>query len=110
LRAIIGGVRHPELLTLADGALISTIRAELSSTLGCALPEPRFARVVRWPEGIPQYTLGHLDRRRAVEEAASLHRGLFLAGNGLFGVSAPDCVARADALPLVVANALAAGG
>jgi len=109
LRAIIGGARHPELLTLDDGALISTIRAELSSTLGCPFPAPRFARVVRWAEGIPQYTLGHLARRRAVEEAARAHRGLFLAGNGLFGVSAPDCVARADALPGIVANALGAG-
>ncbi len=102
IRTIVGGARHPELLDLDDEALIEVVVTELSVTMGGALPAPVFARVVRWPQGIPQYELGHLDRVAAAEAALRPTGGLHLAGNGLYGVSLADCVARADALPAIV--------
>ena len=101
LRVIVGGARHPELLQLDDEALVAVVREELGITLG-RLPDPAFAQVVRWPRAIPQYTLGHLDRVRDAEGAVATLGGVHLAGNGLYGVSLADCVARADALPDLV--------
>jgi len=101
LRVIVGGAHHPELLGLDDAALLGVVREELRATLG-PLPDPAFSRIVRWPRAIPQYTLGHTDRLRAAEAAIASHGGLFLGGNGLYGVSLADCVARADALPDLV--------
>ncbi len=102
LRCIVGGSRQPELLDLADDELIDVVVSELSITLGGAMTAPAFAKVVRWPAGIPQYELGHLDRVAAAEAAVRPLSGLHLAGNGLYGVSLADCIARADALPAIV--------
>ena len=101
LRVIVGGARHADLLDLDDEALLAVVREELAITFG-ALPAPAFSRIIRWPRAIPQYTLGHDERVRDAEGAVAAHDGLFLGGNGLYGVSLADCVARADALPDLV--------
>jgi oxygen-dependent protoporphyrinogen oxidase len=98
MRAILGGVRHPEIVTMGDEDLTRLVREELAATMG-SMPEPSFVRFVRWPAAIPQYTLGHAHRVRAAQEALSPLRGLHLAGAALYGVSVPDCVDRAEALP-----------
>jgi protoporphyrinogen/coproporphyrinogen III oxidase len=104
LRCIVGGSRQPELLDLDDDELVGVVTAELGITMGGAVPDPTFKRVVRWPAGIPQYELGHLDRVAAAQAAVAPLKGIHLAGNGLFGVSLADCVARGDALPALVLN------
>lgn len=105
LRVIFGGAHRPDLLSLGDADLQATLLADVAEALGGPLPAPAFARIVRWPEGIPQYDLGHLDRVRAAEAAIAALDGIHLAGNGLYGVSLADCVARADALPGLVLRA-----
>ncbi|MCB9550778.1 MAG: protoporphyrinogen oxidase [Myxococcales bacterium] len=105
LRCIVGGRRHPELLGLDDEALVGVVRAELASIFGANLAAPGFSRVVRWPAAIPQYELGHLDRKAAAEAAVRGLPGLWLGGNALYGVSLADCVARAEALPEIVGGA-----
>ena len=102
LRTIVGGAHRPELVDLDDEALVATVTAELSVAFGCDLSQASFQRIIRWPQGIPQYTLGHLDRVATARAALSEHRGLFLAGNGVSGVSLADCAAAAEALPEVV--------
>ena len=98
MRVILGGARHPELLNLNDEELLALVHEELSIMLGGAMPKPDFHRIIRWPAGIPQYELGHLDRVARAETALAAHPGLHLAGNGVHGVSVADCVARAHAL------------
>ena len=53
---------------------------------------PRYAKLFRWEKGMPQYTLGHLDRAERIEEAVSGHPGLGLAGGMLRGVGVPNCL------------------
>lgn len=98
LRIIVGGARSPELLGLDDASLLAVIKSELEITFGAAMPDPVFSRIIRWPAGIPQYELGHLARREAAERALRPHKGLYLGGNGLYGVSVAECIARGDAL------------
>ncbi len=75
----------------ADDELIDLARAELQSTLG-VVQQPVFARVDRYSQGMPQYTLGHLERVDRIEKLASETPGVFLAGNSYRGVGISDCI------------------
>jgi protoporphyrinogen/coproporphyrinogen III oxidase len=109
LRTIVGGARRPELVGLDDEALVATVAAELSVAFGCDLMTPSFERIGRWPQGIPQYTMGHLDRVTKARAALSEQSGLFIAGNGVSGVSLADCAAAAETLPDEIRNQLGDG-
>lgn len=98
IRSILGGARNPELLQLDDDALLHLVRAELSLALGGPMPDPVFTRVVRWEAAIPQYVLGHQLRVSEAKAAVKPLKGIYLAGNGLFGVSISDCASRAEAV------------
>jgi oxygen-dependent protoporphyrinogen oxidase len=95
VRAFIGGALQSAMLTLDDNALISAAREEFQALLGVR-PEPQFAHVRRWPDSMPQYAVGHLDRVRKVRDLAAGLPGVFLAGNYLDGVGIPDCVRHGE--------------
>ena len=46
----------------------------------------------RWPDSMPQYTVGHMTRIAEVERRMARVPGLYLAGNAYHGVGVPDCV------------------
>jgi oxygen-dependent protoporphyrinogen oxidase len=94
LRTLLGGARDGGLVGLSDQEMLAVVRAELNRYLG-GDPEPDFVRVIRHPDGIPQYTVGHLDRVASAESAARAVPGLHLLGNGLRGVAANTCVSEA---------------
>ena len=102
IRSIVGGARHPELVGLDDPTLSAVVTSELSIVMGGVMPTAPFQRVIRWPQAIPQYTLGHLERVAAVEAGLQTVGGLFTATNALHGVSLSDCIARAERLPALV--------
>ncbi len=93
LRAMVGGARSPDTAALADDALLATVRTSLARVYG-ADPEPDRVWIVRWEHGISQYTVGHLDRVAAAEEAAAA-AGIELAGSPFRGVSVNDCIRQA---------------
>ncbi len=104
LRAMIGGATDPGAATLDDAQLLDVVRKDLRTTMGLdAMPE--LVRIIRHHAGIPQYTVGHLDRLRLAEQRLAALPGLALAGNGYRGVSINTCIA--DAIPL--ADRLLAG-
>ncbi|MBU4556594.1 MAG: protoporphyrinogen oxidase [Actinobacteria bacterium] len=93
LRAFVGGPHNQDVLTRSDDEIIETVRTALVELLGVrAEAEPLFARVYRWDKGMPQYTLGHLDRAAAIESRVESMAGLGLAGGGLRGVGVPNCL------------------
>jgi len=53
--------------------------------------------VTRWPQAIPQYTIGHLQRIAAVERAEAAAPGLRFCANWRGGVSVADCIKSAHA-------------
>jgi oxygen-dependent protoporphyrinogen oxidase len=55
---------------------------------------PLFTRVFRWPDGYPQYDVGHLERVAAIE--AALPSGIVVAGSSYRGVGVPDCVHQGE--------------
>jgi oxygen-dependent protoporphyrinogen oxidase len=46
----------------------------------------------RWPDSMPQYTVGHMTRIAELEARLAQIPGLFLAGNAFHGIGIPDCV------------------
>jgi oxygen-dependent protoporphyrinogen oxidase len=100
LRAFVGGALHEDRLDLDDAAMVAATLADLRLYLG-SLPEPRLARVHRWPKAMAQYVVGHGDRIGRIR--ALTPPGLHLVGNGYDGVGIPDVVAQAARIfgPLV---------
>ncbi len=104
LRTMLGGARDPSILSLDDGALLDRTRGALRSALG-GDPDPDRVWVVRWPEGISQYTVGHLDRVAAAEVTAR-GAGVEIAGSPFRGVSVNDCIRQARAAASRIAQRL----
>ncbi len=108
LRTMVGGARDPASTELEDDKLIAHVRSALADVLG-ADPEPVRTWIVRWPEGISQYTVGHLDRVEQVERAAR-NAGIEVAGSTLRGVSVNDCIRQARLAARRIADRLSRVG
>lgn len=96
IRVFIGGVLQAELLQQDDDALIELARRELAEMIGL-VGTPCLARVVRWQEAMPQYTVGHLQRIERIERGLRPLPGVQLIGNWKYGVGIAPTVAAAMA-------------
>jgi protoporphyrinogen/coproporphyrinogen III oxidase len=94
VRCSVGRIGEEHLLQRDDGELTSLAHAELAEATGIAAA-PVDRRVTRWGGGLPQYTVGHLDRIRLIREAVAGQPGLAVAGAAYDGVGVPACVATA---------------
>ena len=91
LRCFLGGPSGPEILNASDAEIVLKVREELRSILGLG-DQPLFSRVYRWPRAMAQYTVGHGDRLRTIDERLAAHPGLYLAGNAYAGIGIPDVI------------------
>ncbi|MBI5231824.1 MAG: protoporphyrinogen oxidase [Coriobacteriales bacterium] len=93
LRGFVGGARDQQILERGDDELVEIARAQLGRLLGVRPDaEPVFSRVYRWERGMPQYTIGHLDRVEEIESRVGGIEGLAVAGSGYRGVGVPNCL------------------
>ena len=97
LTTFAGGRRNPDVMDLPDEGLATRVRSELADLVG-ARGTPVWQEIVRWPQAIPQYDLGHLDLLRDVEAAEAAVPGLFFCANYRGGVSVGDRIERGDAM------------
>jgi oxygen-dependent protoporphyrinogen oxidase len=93
-RSMLGGAGDPAVLQLTDEQLWNTLQRELDPLIGIK-GEPAFMRIYRWDRGIPQFKLGHRERRARIEQLVSRQPGLYIAGNAYYGVGLNDCVKMA---------------
>ncbi len=91
LRTFMGGALQPEIMELSDGHLIETALSELRSIFGVR-SEPEFAVVARYPQAMPQYHVGHVDRVARITGLLASTPWIALAGNTLGGVGLPDSI------------------
>ncbi|MCL5274547.1 MAG: protoporphyrinogen oxidase [Chloroflexi bacterium] len=95
IRAFIGRAGQEDVLAQSDDELVQLVRDELRMVLGItAAPLMQF--VFRWPQAMPQYTIGHLERIRTLERRFAAHPGLFFAGAAYRGIGIPDCIASGE--------------
>jgi protoporphyrinogen/coproporphyrinogen III oxidase len=107
LRAMCGGWNRPDILDCDDDQLLRAVLAELQTTMKIT-SAPIFTSTVRWDKAIPQYHVGHLDRAARIQLRTAMHPGLFLGGNGYFGVALNDCTEQAEILARRIATRLRA--
>jgi oxygen-dependent protoporphyrinogen oxidase len=90
LRAHVGRIDDRRSEVLSDDALIERVRAELATVLG-RVGTPTAARVQRWPEGLPQYYVGHNQLVARARHALAPY-AIRLAGSPYDGVGIPASI------------------
>ena len=95
LRSMMGGACFPEYVKLSDEEIVTRVRRDLAVAMGIDVA-PEFTRIFRHPQAIPQYTVGHGARLKALEDSLKAHPGLILTGNSYRGIGLNDCVAAAE--------------
>jgi oxygen-dependent protoporphyrinogen oxidase len=103
LRAFFGGHSGDALLGETDDHLIERARLQVSRVLG-PLPEASETVVRRWPQSLPQYAVGHLDRMAELESLLSTMPGLHLVGSAYHGVGLPDLIRQGRATARLLAG------
>jgi oxygen-dependent protoporphyrinogen oxidase len=83
-----------------DAEIQAVAERELREILGIDA-KPKFAMVHRWPQSMPQYTVGHMERMKKVTRL-SREAGLHLAGNAYRGIGVSDCVRDGQAAAAAV--------
>ena len=91
IRAMVGGVRGPELAALPPEELFGLVRSELSVTMGVTA-DPVLSRSFFHERGIPQYLVGHGKVLERIEERLAANPGIHLNSNAYRGIALNDCV------------------
>ena len=105
VRVYLGRFGGRDVTSDTDDELVAGGRGEIAF-LGVSA-RPVLTCVHRWPLGMPQYVVGHLDRLERIDAALAAHSGLALAGAAYCGVGIPDCIASGEAAAESVVRALA---
>ncbi len=95
IRCFAGGAKDPAIVNLSDEELIEIARQELKEIMGI-VAEPVLARVYKWINAMPQYTIGHEQRVSEIEEMLGAHPGLYLTGSAYHGIGISDSVRNAE--------------
>jgi oxygen-dependent protoporphyrinogen oxidase len=91
VRAFFGGAAAQRLMPCRNDEIAAIARLELARILG-PLPTPAVTVVRRWPNSLPQYAVGHLDRMTELDRRVASIGSLWLLGNGYRGVGLPDLI------------------
>jgi oxygen-dependent protoporphyrinogen oxidase len=106
VRAFFGGAAADRLARCNNDEVATIARLELARILNThnhahapltgpaptPLPAPVLTVIRRWPNSLPQYAVGHLDRAAELESHLARLPGLTLLGNALHGVGLPDLI------------------
>ena len=103
LRAFFGGHAGDALLGESDEQINARARLQLARVLG-SLPETAETVVRRWPQSLPQYAVGHLERMAELESLLRAVPGLSLVGSAYYGVGLPDLIHHGRATARLLAG------
>jgi protoporphyrinogen/coproporphyrinogen III oxidase len=103
LRAFFGGHAGDSLLGESDQQVIARARQQLARVLG-PLPQAAETVVRRWPQSLPQYAVGHLERMAELQSLLRAVPGLSLVGSAYYGVGLPDVIRHGRATARLLAG------
>lgn len=106
LRASVGHAADDRALLLPDDQLIRAVHEELVRAIGISR-QPLDVAVNRFPNALPQYRVGHLDRVARIERELESLPGVRLAGAAYRGVGIGACIRAGEAAADAVAAELA---
>ena len=99
VRSFLGRAGREAAAQLDDGEITRVVRAELGEVLGIHA-EPQLVEIFRWPRGMPQYRVGHVDLVDRIERAVAAAPGIELAGGAYHGIGIGDCLREGSAAAL----------
>ncbi|MFN8183639.1 MAG: protoporphyrinogen oxidase [Candidatus Nanopelagicales bacterium] len=106
LRASLGRAGDPLVEQASDNELIRLAADDLADLIG--LPRrPAAELVTRWPQGLPQYSVGHRTRVADAREWLASTPGLAVCGAAYEGVGIPACIGSAQAAVSAVLQQMA---
>jgi len=106
IRCMVGRRGDTRWLSMDDQALVSGVHDELVEAMGLTAG-PIHQSIQRWPNGMPQYVVGHQNRLDAMKASLSRLPGLYLTGAAFRGVGLASCVADAERTAKEVTTLLA---
>ncbi|MEP7036274.1 MAG: protoporphyrinogen oxidase [Actinomycetota bacterium] len=95
IRCMVGRRGDDRWLSMDDQALVDGVHQELVEAMGLKAG-PIHQSIQRWPNGMPQYVVGHQNRLDAMKASLSNLPGLYLTGAAFRGVGLASCVADAE--------------
>jgi oxygen-dependent protoporphyrinogen oxidase len=106
VRCSVGRIGEEAILQRDDAHLAGLAATDFAAATGVTGP-PLDWRVTRWGGGLPQYTVGHLDRVSRIRSGVAALPGLAVCGAAYDGVGIPACIASARLAAEQVAGFLA---
>jgi protoporphyrinogen/coproporphyrinogen III oxidase len=94
VRCSVGRFGDEAIVQRDDGELAGLAAADLAAAAGVR-GQPADIRVTRWGGGLPQYSVGHLDRVARIRAGVAAQPGLAVCGAAYDGVGIPACIASA---------------
>lgn len=94
VRCSVGRLGDEAILQRDDSELAGLAAADLAVATGVR-GRPADSRVTRWGGGLPQYSVGHLDRVARIRAGVAAQPGLAICGAAYDGVGIPACIASA---------------
>lgn len=107
LRTSLGRHGEDHVATASDEELVRESLLDLAQAIGLRA-HPVDVHVQRWPHGLPQYAVGHLERVERIREALHQVPRLAVAGASYDGVGIPAVIASAHRAAAEVLSDLAA--
>jgi protoporphyrinogen/coproporphyrinogen III oxidase len=94
VRCSVGRLGEDAVLQRDDAELAGLAAADLADATGVR-GRPVDVRVSRWGGGLPQYSVGHLDRVARIRAGIAAQPGLAVCGAAYDGVGIPACISTA---------------
>ena len=96
LRSFLGRAGREAAAQLDDDEMAKVVREELREIMGISA-EPEFVEIFRWPRGMPQYRVGHVELVAHIEAGVARVPGIELAGGAYHGIGIGDCLREGSA-------------
>ncbi len=94
VRCSVGRIGEEAVLQRDDAELAAVAAADFAAATGVT-GTPVDTRVTRWGGGLPQYTVGQLDRVSRIRAGVRALDGLAVCGAAYDGIGIPACLASA---------------
>jgi oxygen-dependent protoporphyrinogen oxidase len=108
VRCSLGRAGEEALLQADDDELAALAAGDLAAATGVR-GAPVDSRVTRWGGGLPQYTVGHVDRVASIKAGVAGQPGLAVCGAAYDGIGIPACIASARTAAQQITTYLANG-
>ncbi len=104
LRCYLGKSGDETIVDLSDDQIEQIVLEDLEKIMDLE-GEPEFTVVTRYKDSMPQYTVGHIERTKALyQNLEERLPGVFIAGSSFEGLGIPECIEQGEKVVRKVVN------